>query len=206
VLTQADAIQKIKEIGKQRKSVFISLLDITPDENKTDIATDVRKGLRKKDKILWNGIKGKVQEDLKSKGELLCPVGQYSEFWMYPDAILEARTESFRYDLKEAYKQLFPFKAYANNKRTSEGVMTHHLYYGENERLLVHFLEYEADRIRGIPLLRTIESEVGSMARTAASLSKPSPSKRSDVVVRTLAKSNLSVRNNRDKGVFEKVP
>jgi hypothetical protein len=128
---------------------------------------------------------------------------------MYPDAILEARTEDFRYDLKETYDKLFPFKARAHNKRNSEGDMIYRPYYGENERLLIRILKYEAERMRGISKLRTAKGDLGFMARTMAaatpSPSKPSPSKRSKIVVRILGKLHLSVRSMAD-GESDKFP
>jgi hypothetical protein len=175
----------------------------------TTIATDVCKGLRKKDTIDWSGIEKKAREDLAAKGEFYCALGQYPRLWMYPDAILEARTEEFRYDLKETYDRLFPFKARGHNRRNSEGLMIHHLYYSENERLLVRILKYEAERVRGIPKLRTAKGDLGFVARNMAaatpSPSKPSPSKRSTTVVRKLGKMHLIVRNIADRE-FDKFP
>jgi hypothetical protein len=83
---------------------------------------------------------------------------------MYNDAILEMRSESFRYELKEQYPGLFPFKAHGRNKRNSEGDMIYRLFHSENERLLVRVLRYEADRMRSIPKLRTTDGDLGFMA------------------------------------------
>jgi hypothetical protein len=143
-LTEAKAKQEIKVIGKQNKNDFIPLLDITPDEYDNDIATDVRKGLRKKDTINWSGIEKKVREDLTFTSETLCRLGKKPRFWMYPDAIVEARTEDFRYDVKETFDKLFPFKARGYNKRNSEGERICRPFYGEDERLLIRILKYEA--------------------------------------------------------------
>jgi hypothetical protein len=208
ILTEAEAKQKIKEIGKQSKNNFVSLLDINLDEYDNDIATDVRKRLLKKDTINRNGIEKKVREDLTFRSETLCRLGEKPRFWTYPDAILETRSESFRHELKEKFPGLFPFKAHSRNKRNSEGEMIYRSYYGELERLLVRILKYEAERMRRIPKLRTAKGGLGFVARnmTAAtpSPSKPSPSKRSTIVVRKLGKSHLSVRSITDRSEFDK--
>jgi hypothetical protein len=104
----------------------------------------VRKGLRKKDTINWSGIEKKVREDLTFTSETLCRLGKKPRLWMYPDAIVEARTEDFRYDVKETFDKLFPFKARGYNKRDSEGERICRPFYGEDERLLIRILKYEA--------------------------------------------------------------
>jgi hypothetical protein len=119
---------------------------------------------------------------------------------MYPGAIVEARTEDFRYDVKETFDKLFPFKARGYNKRNSEGERIYRPFYGEDERLPIRILKYEAERMRGIPKLR---SDLGFVARNMAdatpSPSKPSPSKRWTTVVRKLGKMHLIVRSMADR-------
>jgi hypothetical protein len=166
----------------------------------------VRRRLREKDNIRWNGVEKKEREDLAAKGELYCALGQYPRLWMYPDAILETSSEDTRYELKEKFEGLFLFKARGHNKRNSEGLMIYHLYYSENERLLVRILKYEAEHIRNIKQLRTLEGEMDYVARTAASPSKTSLSKRSYILMRKLAKSNLCVRSHEDKSILVKIP